>query len=280
MGLFDGILSSVVGGVFDLVGGESQNSANAQAAADNRKWQEQMSNTAHQREVADLKAAGLNPILSAGGSGASTPSGSSWSAVNSLSGLSNGISSAGVVNSIDKPRVQNETNQTISNVGLQSSQRHVANETVKNIAAQTANTAADTSNKLIQSKALLAQIDNTIANTAEINERSKNYSFQRDNLSADTDVKRKMPSLLDAQILSNVAQAGAANASSAHAYADIGRIGAETRNIDTRTQGHQWDNTFKNLDYYRRHNQSDFQQGFYGKYIEPAVNSVFGRNRP
>lgn len=48
----------------------------AVSAEDLMKWQEDLSNTSHQREVADLQAAGLNPVLSAGSlSGASTPSG-------------------------------------------------------------------------------------------------------------------------------------------------------------------------------------------------------------
>lgn len=54
-----------------------------QNTAEERAWLEQMSNTSHQREVADLKAAGLNPWLSAG-NGASTP-GTSAATISNLS---------------------------------------------------------------------------------------------------------------------------------------------------------------------------------------------------
>lgn len=51
-------------------------SFNAAEAKINRDFQERLSNTAHAREIKDLRSAGLNPILSAKYGGSSTPSGS------------------------------------------------------------------------------------------------------------------------------------------------------------------------------------------------------------
>ena len=76
------IIAAGIGAAGSLIGGQQQNSANQRAARDQMAFQELMASTRYQRTMADMKAAGLNPMLAYQQGGGSTPTGATYNAVN------------------------------------------------------------------------------------------------------------------------------------------------------------------------------------------------------
>lgn len=121
----------------------SANAFSAAEAAKARDWQAYMSNTAHQREVADLKAAGLNPVLSAtGGQGAYVGSAATAHAVTGqgTKGDVDTSANAAIVGMLSsmlsaQTKIAETTTNALTNMAVADKYTSM-NEIVANIAAQ------------------------------------------------------------------------------------------------------------------------------------------------
>lgn len=79
-------LGSLVAGGLNYLGQRQTNAANREMAREQMGFQERMSNTAWQRTVQDMEAAGINPMLAVSQGGASSPGGAFGQAQNEVSG--------------------------------------------------------------------------------------------------------------------------------------------------------------------------------------------------
>lgn len=88
------IASAAIGAGASLLGSKKQNEAAASAAANQMAFQRESAQNQYRWAMADMEAAGLNPMLAYSQGGTGTLSGATYAPVNELSGVGEGVNSA------------------------------------------------------------------------------------------------------------------------------------------------------------------------------------------
>ncbi len=176
-------LQAITQGVYNHIENEAAMRYNSSEAAANRAFQERMSNTAVQRRMADLKAAGINPILAYQQGGASTPSGSAAS-VGSASMSQGSISQASIGGGLSAPQqapsYYGESSAYSWNESVQQSQWQSMQSSMMAYFANPSSSAKQTEEKVDAVKAAATAAGNISNEAREANvSRTGNYQAPR-----------------------------------------------------------------------------------------------------
>lgn len=189
------VWGSIAGGIGSALIGSAgslwSSSQNLAESKRNRKWQEYMSSTAHQREVKDLRAAGLNPILSGfGGSGAAVGGGSMARTENPFENAGNDFYSARRFSEIAKEQLKNETELKESTTDLNRKNAELAVEQQKLAAINQKVSTAQEANIIADLPVKRALAASHTASAARDMAQAGVASAQAVNINADTELKK------------------------------------------------------------------------------------------
>ena len=117
LGSYSPAIGAIGSGVLGYVGQQQTNSANAALAQRQMDFQAGQTGTSYQRAVADMKAAGLNPMLAYSQGGASSGSGASATMQNSLgAGVSSAMAAASTMAQVKQAQAQTDNLDTDSDL--------------------------------------------------------------------------------------------------------------------------------------------------------------------
>jgi len=159
------IFGDVLGPVLGFMGQENANDQSQHNAEAQMNFQERMSSTAYQRAVADMKAAGLNPMLGYSQGGASSPQGAQAQVGNSLGAA---VSSAGQAAQIANTQAQTKATDA------QAVQTQ----------AQTAKIISETMDQKMNSASLQAQIDEKLSSAGNKQQDTSNKAADQGRITA------------------------------------------------------------------------------------------------